>query len=79
MVMPARVADARVADVLCGEGAVRCSWDAAACVAPKRSCASNFWSVLFTPGLKKKTARLPLLRPFVRTMAYSTRLCDVYT
>ena len=49
MVMPARVADARVADVLCGEGAAGMHrW----AHAPKQiqSRFETLWSVLFTPG-----------------------------
>ena len=52
MVMPARVADARVADVLCGEGAAGMQPLGPLTEAdPKRRVRfESLWSVLFTPG-----------------------------
>ena len=55
MVMPARVADARVANVLCGERAA--GMQPSLRVAPQTKLRFEFLVRAFHPGMKKKTAR----------------------
>ena len=53
-----------------------------ACESHRNERRFEFLVRAFHPGMKKtatRDKRLPLLNPFVRSMAYSTRLCDVYT
>ena len=85
MVMPARVADDRVADVLCGKGAAGMQ---PLGVAPSTRIQTQrrfgFEKSLvraFHPGMKNTatSAQRHPSKAFVPSMAYSTGLCDVYT